>query len=259
MSTSHLSDGELRSLADLTRIVTDYRDILSLEPYTGEGSYAANRHGNGSPVSSPATASQYPRACNSYRNYFADAKPPGKLVVARSYDKDGTKTKVSRLVPVHPALAHLLEEWKRSGWGAVYGQAPTPRITSSRDRSTMHPQVDEDDAPDIWQADQANKLFLADLDALGMRRRRGHDLRRTFITLAQEDGARRDVLQVITHAPNPADVMSQYTTFPWPTLCAEVAKLQISLPEPCAARPVTDRAEPAPDAARHVRPGLLGL
>lgn len=32
-----LSDGELRSLADLTRVVTDYRDILALEPYTGTG------------------------------------------------------------------------------------------------------------------------------------------------------------------------------------------------------------------------------
>jgi hypothetical protein len=64
-----------------------------------------------------------------------------------------------------------------------------------------------------------------------MRVRRGHDLRRTFITLAQEDGARRDVLQVITHAPDAADVMSLYTTYPWSTLCAEVAKLQIALPE----------------------------
>ena len=32
-----LSDGELRSLTDLTRAVTDYRDILALEPYTSGG------------------------------------------------------------------------------------------------------------------------------------------------------------------------------------------------------------------------------
>jgi hypothetical protein len=79
-----------------------------------------------------------------------------------------------------------------------------------------------------------------------MRLRRGHDLRRTFITLAQEDGARRDVLQVITHAPDAADVMSLYTTYPWSTLCAEVAKLQIALPELRRARAVSSRVETAP-------------
>jgi hypothetical protein len=67
------------------------------------------------------------------------------------------------------------------------------------------------------------------------------DLRRTFITLAQEDGGHRDVLKVITHAPDAADVMSLYTTYPWPTLCAEVAKLQIGLPEPSAPRVVANR------------------
>jgi hypothetical protein len=38
-----------------------------------------------------------------------------------------------------------------------------------------------------------------DLDRLGLRRRRVHDTRRTMITLALNDGARRDVLQGITH------------------------------------------------------------
>jgi hypothetical protein len=66
-----------------------------------------------------------------------------------------------------------------------------------------------------------------DLKALGLRGRRGHDLRRAFITLAQVDGARRDLLEVITHGPR-GDIVSIYTTFPWPALCAEVAKLRIN-------------------------------
>jgi hypothetical protein len=75
----------------------------------------------------------------------------------------------------------------------------------------------------------------------------------TFITLAQEDGARRDVLKVITHAPDAADVMSLYTTYPWPTLCAELAKLDITLPGPRVA-PTADAgsetlAEPAQPTA----------
>jgi hypothetical protein len=56
----------------------------------------------------------------------------------------------------------------------------------------------------------------------------GHDLRRTFITLAQVDGSRRDLLQTVTHGPR-GDIISVYTTFPWPALCTEVAKLQITL------------------------------
>ena len=65
---------------------------------------------------------------------------------------------------------------------------------------------------------------------LGLRRRRGHDLRRTFITLAQVDGARRDLLEIVTHGPR-GDIVSIYTTFPWPALCAEVAKLDVRLLE----------------------------
>jgi hypothetical protein len=58
------------------------------------------------------------------------------------------------------------------------------------------------------------------------RHRRGHDLRCTFITLAQVDGARRDLLETITHGPR-GNIINVYTTFPWPALCAEVAKLRI--------------------------------
>jgi len=65
---------------------------------------------------------------------------------------------------------------------------------------------------------------------LGLRRRRGHDLRRTFITLAQVDGARRDLLESVTHGPR-GDIVSVYTSFPWPALCEEVGKLKITLRE----------------------------
>ena len=73
---------------------------------------------------------------------------------------------------------------------------------------------------------EAQNSFRADLVLLGLRHRRGHDLRRTFITLAQVDGARRDLLETITHGPR-GNIINVYTTFPWPALCAEVAKLKI--------------------------------
>jgi hypothetical protein len=76
--------------------------------------------------------------------------------------------------------------------------------------------------------DEAPKQLLADLTLLALRRRRGHDLRRTFITLAEVDGGRRDLLESITHGTR-ADIVSVYTTFPWPALCDEVKKLRIRL------------------------------
>jgi hypothetical protein len=75
----------------------------------------------------------------------------------------------------------------------------------------------------------AQHALLLDLDLLKLRPRRGHDLRRTFITLAQVDGARRDLLE-IAQGPR-GDIINVYTTFPWPALCAEVQKLHVNVRE----------------------------
>jgi len=72
--------------------------------------------------------------------------------------------------------------------------------------------------------------FYEDLERIGLRRRRQYDSRRTFISLAQADGARKDILRWVTHGPE-GDIVSLYTTLPWATLCEEVAKLKIGLRE----------------------------
>ncbi len=66
-----------------------------------------------------------------------------------------------------------------------------------------------------------------DFAALGWRRRRGHDLRRTFISLARADGARPDVLKLITHG-HAGDMISIYTEMPWEALCEQVVSLRVS-------------------------------
>ena len=60
-----------------------------------------------------------------------------------------------------------------------------------------------------------------------MRHRRGHDLRRTLISLARADGARVDILELCTHTPKGSSAIDLYTTFPWQSLCEEVAKLKV--------------------------------
>jgi integrase len=132
-----------------------------------------------------------------------------------------TKTGVPRSIPVHPTLHTVLTEWKDAGWERIFGRPPTANdfIVPTRNMTTR-------ESPD------AQKALHDDLALLELRPRRGHDLRRTFITLAQVDGARKDILEAISHGPR-GDIVSVYTTFPWPVLCAEVAKLKI---EPAVVR-----------------------
>lgn len=148
-----------------------------------------------------------------WRQYDASLEPLGGLSL------EHTKTGVPRRVPVHPTLARVLAEWKLAGWERTYGRQPTDDdlVVPTRNGTERTRQ-------------EAPKALRLDLVALKLRERRGHDLRRTFITLAQVDGARRDLLETLTHGPR-GDIVSVYTTFPWPALCAEIAKLKIQLRE----------------------------
>jgi integrase len=150
-----------------------------------------------------------------WRHLDVKARPLGRLLVAHSYDKAGTKTQRSRVVPAHVTLAAMLAEWKLRGWVELMGRVPEADdlIVPSREgaiRSRHHSR---------------NKL-IDDLARLGLRHRRGHDLRRTFITLARVDGARKDILEAVTHGPR-GNIMDVYTTLPWASLCEEVAKLRV--------------------------------
>ena len=59
-----------------------------------------------------------------------------------------------------------------------------------------------------------------------MRRRRHYDARRTFISLALDGGASKDVLRYITH-PSPADAFDLYSTPSWPARCAQVGRIKV--------------------------------
>jgi hypothetical protein len=85
-------------------------------------------------------------------------------------------------------LVRVLAEWKLAGWERTYGRMPTAAdlVSPTRNESERSP------------AETIRQLH-ADLDMLGLRRRRGHDLRRTFITLAHVDD--RDLLETISHGP----------------------------------------------------------
>lgn len=156
-----------------------------------------------------------------WEEYDAEAAPLGVIHVlsawrSKTKQRSATKTKRVRHVPVHPALAAMLADWKLSGWARTYGRkpAPTDYIVPSRER--MKPRTNSQ----MWER------FKADCERIGLRPRRVHDARRTFISLAQADGADRDLLRWVTHGA-PSDILGDYTTLPWESLCREVSKFRL--------------------------------
>jgi integrase len=146
------------------------------------------------------------------------------MVVVTSYDDGTTKTEVERWMPVHPALAGILAEWKLTGWPAAFGRAPAPDdlvvpVTAETRKGRQKPTGAIRDRHYAW------KRLAANLRELGLRHRRAHDLRRTGITLARAGGADRDRLRRGTHGED-RDVLELYTSVEWALLCGEVMKLQ---------------------------------
>ncbi len=175
-----------------------------------------------------------------WRHLEATATPGllGKLVVARSHEKEHTKTKRARAMPVHPLLASMLAEWKLSGWPKMMGRLPTPDDLIVPMPAPTKGKGYRAPLGAIRTNSIVQKQFLKDLAMLGMRHRRGHDLRSALITLSQEDGAHQLILEACTHTPKSGKAISGYTRFSWSTRCAEVAKLQIRRPGEATPLPI---------------------
>jgi hypothetical protein len=161
-------------------------------------------------------------AARRWRDYDPELQPLGRLKIETSYStktkkEKNVKTEVARHVPVHPVYAALLAEWKLSGWEQLMGRAPSADdlIVPSREGAFRN-------------ANHMLHRFHEDLERVGLRPRRLHDLRRTFISLCREDGANKELLRWVTHGVS-ADVMDTYTTPTWEALCSQVAVLKLDL------------------------------
>ncbi len=157
-------------------------------------------------------------------DYEPGLEPLGRLVSSVAYNSHlkvvkSTKTKAVFEVPVHPTLAKMLASWKLTGWEKRMGRAPTQDDLIIPTMNNTHRDVRK-----------ALEDFHEDLDRLGLRKRRHYDSRRTFISLALEGGASKDVLAAITH-PRPKDAFDLYRTLAWLARCEAVMKLKIELKE----------------------------
>ena len=160
-----------------------------------------------------------------WMHYDVARRPLGRLMIRRSCGKPQTKTATRRDMPVHPALAVMLSAWQHEGWESMMGTAPMPD-------DLIVPMTDGQRTPHgkMRTKNDSYKRLQRDLRALGFRPRRGHDLRRTMISLAQDDGASREILQDVAHGRSKRDAIDDYTTLQWATVCAEVAELRVGMP-----------------------------
>jgi integrase len=152
-------------------------------------------------------------------------EPLGRLVVSRTYEREGTKTVPERWMPIHAVLAAVLAEWRLGGWARTMGRTPgeADLVCPMPPPTNRGPRLP---AGSMRDKNAAHKRIVADLVTLGLRHRRGHDLRRTGISLAQDGGADSRVLRWGTHAP-PGETIDAYTSLAWGTLCRAVAALRV--------------------------------
>jgi integrase len=155
-----------------------------------------------------------------WRDWDARTEPLGCLTVERQYEGRLLKTEhaegeQTRQVPVHPALAKLLTWWKVEGFELVFCRKPTPDdpIIPSRD-GTPHTKS------------TAYKAWRHACAKTGVPNKTLHSSRHTFITLCRRGGARKEVLEKVTHNAR-GDIVDAYTHWDWAPLCEAVLCLQM--------------------------------
>ncbi len=168
----------------------------------------------------------------------------GRLLVARSYSvkqaaTKGTKTETVKVIPVHTTLAALLDQWLFEYEDAI-GHPPTPDDLII----PLPPDVKLKRAGERFRGyDYTGRRWREiDLPMLGWRSRSVYDTKATFITLCQDDGARREVIRDrITHTKPKRTAFDHYDRGPhWEETCRELSKFRMELLSPAASRAAAD-------------------
>lgn len=129
-----------------------------------------------------------------------------------------TKTESVRMMPEHPTLTAVLDDWRDHGFEEYFGRKPTAGDLIVPSRMGVHRSKNH----------SLQKLH-EDLGRLKLRARRQHDLRRSFVSHAVDDGAERDRLAPVTHGRG-SSVMEMYDTAEWKTCREHVLRLKFDPP-----------------------------
>lgn len=202
-----------------------------------------------------------------WRDLDDSPKPLPAMSVTSQYGGKKTKTRRSRVVPIHPELMRILTEWATEGFELHTGRKPTPDDfivpnTSRRALSEHHTKSSYGHA------------FQRYREAAGVRHRKLHATRHTFITLCRRAGARAEIVERVTHNAS-GKIIDRYTHFDWAPLCEAVLHLNLDVHqdvhrvdanrgELSGSGKATERTFPGvysqiPDPASGQLPGLLAL
>lgn len=203
-------------LAELEALIGDWRVPLDRQVVYGLAGVAGLRHGE--------------IAALLVRHVDLTREPLGCITVARSNAKAKTKTGAVRLVPILPALADALGEWLARGWAAAFGRPPTPddllvplELDEPGKQARANPR-----AGGMRSAKDTETRRERDQLALGIgTERTTHDLRATFVTLAEDAGIDPSVVAKLTHTAKARGAYQRYSRTQWETLCRELARLQV--------------------------------
>lgn len=168
-------------------------------------------------------------AARKWSDWHKDTVLLGALSVHSQYDDKPLKTDDGedvhpRTVPVHPELGRILQDWWNEGFEFVYLRKPT-----ANDRIVPHRKLG------THSKSSGYKLFMRALAATGIASKTLHATRNTFLSVARSNGARKDVIEAVTHN-SAGDVVDGYTEWEWRPLCEAVAFVDFALtPEETAA------------------------
>lgn len=145
-----------------------------------------------------------------WRDYNPRRAPLGEIVVERTYGSGTNKTDTPRPTPVHPDLAETLERWRVGGFVEMMKRTPRPD-----DPIVPHPEGY------ARRPGWYYRRLQMSLDALGIRRRGTHAMRRALQSIALAGGANRQCMKSILHTSDD-DISDVYVAFEWADLCAAI-------------------------------------
>lgn len=164
-----------------------------------------------------------------WRDLDVEAEPLWRIDLSTQWDGETLKGPdgegAPRAIPVHPELRAMLERWRATGFVAVFGRHPRPDDPIAPNASPHH--FGRMFTPAAHQDQYRGIEALVGIAHVG--RLRFHRHRSFFVSAAQEDGGAPAVLERVTHNAG-GTTFGGYSHFPFPVLCAEVAKLRLSPP-----------------------------
>jgi integrase len=166
----------------------------------------------------PVTVEDYDRA----------RRPLGSLKIPSAKSRRD-KGQLWRLVPVHPELRVWLDWWIAEGYAVTHGNPPSSKSLLF---PTLSPRRREAGEALCSHGEVYKRWARHHVKAAGIRHRRLHDARRTFLSIARSSGASAEIARAVTHKATADRVLDGYTTWEWEALCRELGKVEWRIPGP---------------------------